>query len=155
MDIDKRVVFDGLPALEAAVGRELRSDWLTVTQTMIDEFARVTRDEQWIHIDQDRARRESPFGTTVAHGFLTLSLLSGLLGDTVTIAGTRLTINYGFDRVRFVSPVPVGAAIRAVFAVERVNRTEDGASLAWNVTVEIRDSPKPALAALWLARLML
>jgi acyl dehydratase len=121
---------------------------------MIDEFARVTGDHQWIHVDPERARTESPFGKTVAHGFLTLSLLSQMIGSTLRLPKVRLALNYGFERLRFVSPVVVDSDIRASFTVGEVKRTADGAQVAWNVEVRARDADKPALAAVWLSRLI-
>ena len=98
------------------------SDWLVVTQDRIDAFADATGDHQWIHVDTERARTETPFGATIAHGFLTLSLLSALMRDAVTVDGPRMTLNYGLNRVRFVSPVPSGSRVRARIAL---GSTED------------------------------
>ncbi len=149
------VVFDDIGALERAIGGEpFESPWIAVTQSMIDEFARVTGDHQWIHVDPERARTESPFGKTVAHGFLTLSLLSQMIGSTLRLPKVRLALNYGFERLRFVSPVVVDSDIRASFTVGEVKRTADGAQVAWNVEVRARDADKPALAAVWLSRLI-
>src|SRR5262245_40472249 len=107
-------VFNTLAELRGLVGQEIAvSDWRSVTQAMIDDFANVTGDRQWIHIDPDRARAESPYGTTIAHGFLTLSLLSWLLGESIAIRDVKRLINYGLNRVRFPSPVPAGARLRA------------------------------------------
>jgi acyl dehydratase len=129
------------------------SGWHAVTQERVDAFARLTHDAQWIHVDVERAQRESPFGGTVAHGFLTLSLLSAMAGECIALPPAKLAVNYGFDRVRFVAPVPVGAEVRARFAVEDAQLVEGGMQITWGVEMEIRDHPKPALAALWLARL--
>jgi acyl dehydratase len=129
------------------------SPWIEVTQEMIDAFAEVTRDRQWIHIDVERAKLESPFGTPVAHGFLTMSLLSTMAQTTVRTDNVKLSVNYGFEKVRFVSPVPVGSEIRGSFVVGEVKRTPDGAQVTWNVTVEIRGAERPALVAAWLGRI--
>jgi acyl dehydratase len=152
----ERVVFSSIADLERVRGQRVgESAWLTVTQQMIDDFAAVTGDHQWIHVDPERARREAPLGTTIAHGFLTLSLLSKMIGERVRMQGALMSLNYGFDRVRFVSPVPAGAEIRATFALEDVRAADGGAAqLTWRVEVELRDSPKPALAALWLSRVV-
>ena len=152
----ERATFSSVADLERARGERVgTSAWLTVTQELIDDFARVSGDHQWIHVDPERARRESPLGTTIAHGFLTLSLLSKLIGECVRMEGALMSLNYGFDRVRFVSPVPVNAQIRGTFVLENVRPTEDGgAQLTWRVEVELRDAPKPALAALWLSRVV-
>jgi acyl dehydratase len=151
----KPVVFENVTALEGAIGQRVaQSDWVTITQPMIDEFADATGDHQWIHIDAERAARESPYKVTIAHGFLTLSLLSRLIGEAVSLPNRRLSLNYGFDRVRFIAPVPVDSEIRASFTVDHVKRTADGAQVGWAVEVERRGSEKPVLAALWLSRML-
>lgn len=141
---------DGLGELRELIGQEAgTSDWFTITQDLIDRFADLTDDFQWIHVDQERARVESPYGNTIAHGFLTLSLLSRLSREAIDIRGDfRMRINYGFNRVRFVSPVPAGSRIRARFTVQKVTEIE----VTWLVTVEVEGSEKPALVAEWLAR---
>lgn len=141
--------------IRAAAGREAGvSGWLTVTQEMIDRFADVTGDHQWIHVDVERARRESPFGTTIAHGFLTTSLLSQMIHDAVEMEiPSRLTVNYGFNRLRYVSPVPADSRIRAHITVNSVKDVEGGCEIAWGVAVEIEGREKPALAAEWLIRI--
>jgi len=143
-------VIEGLEELRSLAGQEAGvSDWFTVTQEMIDRFADVTNDHQWIHVDAERAQRESRFGTTVAHGFLTLSMLSQLMHQAVEIRGNfQMLINYGFNRVRFVSPVPAGARIRARLAVKNVTENE----VIWLATVEIDGSDKPAIVAEWIER---
>jgi acyl dehydratase len=139
--------------LQGFVGRELVvSDWVEITQEMIDTFARATGDHQWIHVDVARARRESPFGTTIAHGFLTLSLLSRLFNSAVTFSATRMGLNYGLNRLRFTAPVKAGARLRARFAVKSVDRIEGGTQMTWDVTVECEGEAKPALVAEWLTR---
>jgi len=152
----ERVIFSSIADLERVRGQHVgESAWLTVTQQMIDDFASVTGDHQWIHIDPERARRESPLGTTIAHGFLTLSLLSKMMGECVRMEGALMSLNYGFDRVRFVSPVPVDSEIRGAFALEDVRAVEGGAAqLTWRAEVALRGSAKPALAALWLSRIV-
>jgi acyl dehydratase len=140
--------------LVAHVGRELAvSDWLVVTQERIAQFADATGDHQWIHLDGERAERESPYGTTVAHGFLSLSLISALVKNAVSIGGHRLAINYGLNRVRFVSAVPAGARIRARVTPLSVQAVDGGVSqVAWSVVVEREDADKPCLVAEWLVR---
>jgi acyl dehydratase len=148
-------VFTSVADLERMRGQRVgESAWRTVTQELVDDFARVSGDHQWIHVDPERARRESPFGTTVAHGFLTLSLLSSLSAEVISMQNPRFGLNYGFDRLRFVSPVPVGSQIRGTFAIEDVRRLDDGAQITWRAEVEIRDAPKPALSAVWLTRVV-
>ena len=136
--------------LKDLTGREVGvSEWVQITQNMIDRFADLTHDDQWIHVDPERARTESQFGTTIAHGFLTLSLLSHLSHQAVEIQGDfKMRINYGLNRVRFVSPVPAGARIRAHLTPQEV--TDIG--LIWAVTVELEWSSKPALVAEWVTR---
>ncbi len=151
----RRAMFSELADLERMRGERVgESAWLTITQTLVDDFARVSNDRQWIHVDPERARRESPLGTTIAHGFLTLSLLSSMIQQCVSFPTARLSLNYGFDRVRFVSPVPVGSEIRGVFTLEDVRPLEDGAQLTWRAEVEVRGAAKPALSALWLTRIV-
>ena len=115
------IEIDDIAQLRAQVGRELAvSDWLTMTQERIRQFADATDDHQWIHLDQDRAARESPYKTTIAHGFLSLSLISALVRNALSIGGQKLAVNYGLNRVRFVSAVPAGGRIRArVTPIER------------------------------------
>ena len=128
------------------------SDWLEVTQERINQFAEATEDRQWIHIDSERAARESPFKTTIAHGFLTLSLLSALARTAISVGGVRMGINYGLNRVRFVSPVPAGARIRGRFTLATVEEIKGGVQSTWNVTVEREGSDKPCCVAEWLVR---
>ncbi|CAD6521200.1 MaoC family dehydratase [Paraburkholderia metrosideri] len=145
--------FGSADALRARVGGEpLVSDWLTVDQARVDLFAEATGDHQWIHVDPERARRESPFGGPVAHGFLTLSLIPALLGKTVTIK-QRMGVNYGLNRVRFTSPVLVGSQLRAKFAVESVTEVENkGVQAVWNVTLERQGSERPVCVAEFITR---
>jgi len=143
-------VVKGLDELRALEGQEIgASEWFLVTQELIDRFADVTGDHQWIHVDVERSKRESQFGTTIAHGFLTVSLLPQLIRDAVDVqADFKMRVNYGFNRLRFVSPVPAGARIRARFAAQRVTENE----VTWLVTVDVEGSLKPVLVAEWLAR---
>ena len=142
-----------LMRLRELVGQEVgTSDWVVVDQTRIAAFADATGDHQWIHVDRDRAAAETPFGTTIAHGFLTLSLISALMRNAMAIGGLRMTINYGLNRVRFVSPVPAGARIRARILLAAVVDVEDATQATWNVTVERDGAKKPCLVAEWLVR---
>jgi acyl dehydratase len=151
-----RTAFTSIEDFERMRGKRVgESDWLPITQRLINDFARVSDDKQWIHVDPDRARRESLNGTTIAHGFLTLSLLSHLIQQCVSFPTARMSLNYGFDRVRFVSPVPVGSRIRGTFVLEDVRAIEGGAQLTWLAEVEIEGAAKPALSALWLTRVVL
>ena len=145
--------FVSLPEMRALVGRETGvSDWLTIGQDRIDAFADLCGDHQFIHVDPARAS-ETPMGGTVAHGFLTLSLLSYLAGGArPRVQGTVRSVNYGFDRIRFVAPVPSGARIRARFVLAALDERAGEAHLTWDVTVEIEGQDRPALAARWLTR---
>ncbi len=139
--------------LAARVGEEIAvSDWLEVTQASIDQFAQATGDHQWIHVDVERSRRESPFGATIAHGFLTLSLLSRLFGDTLQVAGSRMGVNYGCNRLRFTAPVTAGSHIRARFRLKDLTAIDGGVQMAWDVQMEQQGAEKPCLVAEWLTR---
>ncbi|WP_418884980.1 MaoC family dehydratase [Aurantimonas endophytica] len=130
---------------------EFLSDWLTVDQEMIDRFAAATHDYQFIHVDPARAKAESPYGGTIAHGFLTLSLLSTLAYDALPgVIGTKMGVNYGFDKVRFLNPVRVGTRVRGRFRM--IGLTERAVTLqtSWDVAVEIEGGVKPALSAQWI-----
>lgn len=147
------VKFESLTQLRALAGEEVVvSDWLEVTQQRIDGFAEATGDHQWIHVDVARACRESPFGAPIAHGFLTLSLLSKFLNESVDFGPSRMGVNYGLNRVRFTDPVPVGSRIRARFSLARVEDLPGGVQLVWEVTVEREGAAKPCLVAEWLTR---
>jgi acyl dehydratase len=141
--------------VKASIGREAGvSEWLVVTQELIHEFAALSGDRQWIHVDAERARRESPFGATVAHGFLTVALLSRMLSQAVDLrTEAKLRVNYGFNRLRFPAPVPAGARIRAHVTPNAVREVEGGIEIAWGIVVEIENHAKPALAAEWLVRI--
>ena len=143
-------IVNGLDELRALAGQEVGvSDWLLVTQKMIDQFAELTGDPQWIHVDVERAKKETPFGGTIAHGFLTLSLLPQLARETVDVRGDfKMRINYGFNKLRFVSPVRAGSKIRARFIAQQVMEN----TVTWLVTVEIQGATKPAIVAEWLGR---
>jgi len=133
-------------------GEEFVSDWRAITQKDIDAFADATGDHQWIHVDAKRAATDSPFKTTIAHGFLTLSLISTLMRSAVQFTNLRMAINCGSNRVRFVSPVPSGARIRGRFAVGAVENVTGGIQVTWNAVVEREGGDKPALVAEWLVR---
>jgi acyl dehydratase len=141
--------------VRTSIGREVGvSNWLAVTQDLIDGFAALTGDRQWIHVDTERARGESPFGNTIAHGFLTVALLSRLVAEAVDIrSGFKMRVNYGFNRLRFPAPVPAGARIRAHVTANAVREVEGGTEIAWGVVVEIEGRTKPAVAAEWLVRI--
>jgi len=139
--------------LRSRVGQEVgSSDWLEIAQDRINAFAEATGDHQWIHVDAERAKTETPFGSTIAHGFLTLSLISSLMRDAVAIEGLRMAINYGLNRVRFISPVPSGSRIRAIVALATVTDVEQAVQATWNVTVERDGAERPVMVAEWLVR---
>lgn len=141
-----------LDQIEPKVGQEIGvSEWLTISQERIDQFADATDDHQWIHIDADRAAM-GPFGSTIAHGFLTLSLIADL-SPSLDVSGVRMGINYGLDRVRFMSPVPVGSRVRARSKLVSVAEIEGGVQLKTEVTVELEGTEKPACVAETLTRL--
>lgn len=143
-----------LQQLAGIVGHEVAvSDWVVVTQDRIDAFADATDDHQWIHVDAERAKAEAPFGATIAHGFLTLSLLSPLMRNAINVDGLRMTLNYGLNRVRFVSPVPSGSRVRARIALGKVDDIGDSTQATWNITIEREgSSDKPCVVAEWLVR---
>jgi acyl dehydratase len=144
--------------LTAAVGRPaVTGDWLEITQERINGFADATDDHQFIHVDPEACAQHSPWRVPIAHGFLTLSLLTALVGsvpeDPRQAEGRLIGINYGFDRVRFLSPVTVGSRVRAVSALEAVDLKDPNTlQISQAVTVEVEGAPKPALAAVWLTR---
>ena len=146
IDIDVRTI-------GSRVGEEIAvSDWLEVTQARINQFAEATGDHQWIHVDPLRAAKESPFKSTIAHGFLTLSLLSMLIRESIQVTGLRMAINYGLNRVRFVSPVPAGSRIRARITLQAVDEVSGGFQVTWQVTIERERGDKPAGVADWIVR---
>ena len=144
--------------LKAKIGQEVGcASWLTITQGMIDTFANLTNDHQYIHVDPLRAMTETSYGGTIVHGFLTLSMLTQMLMSTVpTIRGTSTSINYGFDKIRFLSPVRSDSAIRGRFMLAAVEeRVPNELTVRYETTLEIRDNNRPALFADWLIRLYL
>lgn len=148
-------VIESMDELRGLVGQEVGvSDWFEVSQGLINAFAELTGDRQWIHVEPERARKESPYGTTIAHGFLTLSLVSQLHGQIVRIHGEHTrAINYGFNRVRFPAAVPAGTRIRLHSTLEAVEEVPGGVQVTWGVSVEIEGQSKPAVVGQWLIRL--
>ena len=145
--------FENLSDLSAFVGQDVaQSDWLTITQEQVNLFAQATGDHQWIHVDLERAKA-GPFGAPIAHGFLTLSLLPTFFETALEIRNTRMGVNYGLNKVRFTSPVPVGSRLRArmkLLACDPID--QDGMQMTWRVTVEREGSDKPACIAESLTR---
>ena len=145
-------IFKGLAELAEAAGTDLgASDWLVIDQKRIDRFADATGDHQWIHVDPERAKH-GPFGTTIAHGFLTLSLLPVLQHELYAVEDVRMAVNYGLDRVRFMSPVPVGSKVRARAEVTDVRTMEGAAQVTFTTTFEIEGVEKPAAVVTSIAR---
>ncbi|HXU36976.1 MAG TPA: MaoC family dehydratase [Blastocatellia bacterium] len=147
-------IIEGIEELKSLVGQEVgASDWFEVTQSRIDEFADATEDHQWIHIDVERAKTDSPFHSTIAHGFLTLSLLPHLVSQAVKVQGDfKMGINYGLNRLRFVSPVLSGSRVRARLTLQSVEDFQGSNQITWSVTCETEGGQKPALVAEWLVR---
>jgi acyl dehydratase len=138
--------------LAQRVGQEVGvSPWVEITQKRIDTFAQAIEDFQWIHVDPERAK-SSPFGGTIAHGFLTLSLLSHLSETTFSFSDRKMGVNYGLNRVRFTSPVAAGSRVRARFTLAKYEPIEHGVQVTWNTVIEIEGSQKPALIAEWIGR---
>jgi acyl dehydratase len=148
------LVIDSLDLLPNYVGRELATTgWIQVSQAQIQQFADATGDHNWIHIDAGRACRESPYGTTIAHGFLTLSLISQFASQALQVQrGVRMTINYGLNRVRFPSPVRVDSRIRARITLQAVTNRGDCTEAVYSVMVEAGDAEKPCCVAEWILR---
>ena len=149
-----RKEFDTPNALRNVVGEEVSvTDWIEVTQERINLFADATGDHQWIHIDVERAQRESPYKRTIGHGFLTLSMLSMLMQQSVGFkGGITFAINYGLNRVRFPAPVPAGSRIRARVRLHSLEDFAGGVQATWAITVENEGSEKPVCAAEWVVR---
>ena len=139
--------------LRELLGREIAvTEWLEITQERIDKFADATDDHQWIHIDPERAQRESPYGATIAHGFLTLSLLPKFLNDSIQIGGLRMAINYGLNRVRFPSAVRAGSHIRARIALQSMRDVGDATEVIYTITIQSQGTEKPCCVAELLVR---
>jgi acyl dehydratase len=150
--VDTMKHFAKLQELQTMVGQEIGlSDWIPVDQPRIDQFAETTGDHQWIHIDPDRAA-QSPFGKTIAHGFLTLSLLPGLSASAFHIADVRMGVNYGLNKVRFTAPVPSGSRVRGRFVLREYLPIEGGAQFTVEARIELEGVSKPACIAETISR---
>jgi acyl dehydratase len=142
-----------LEELKRLVGQELAvTEWLEITQERINLYADAIDDHQWIHVDPERARRESPYGATIAHGFLTLSLLPKIVSDAIQLSDLRMAVNYGLNRVRFPAAVPAGSRIRARIVLQSTRDVEGATDATYAVTIENEGSEKPCCVAEWLAR---
>lgn len=146
-------IFESLAELAPLVGQDVAtSDWITVTQQQVNLFAEATGDHQWIHVDEERAKA-GPFGAPIAHGFLTLALMPKFFENAIEIRNTRVSVNYGLNRVRFTAPVPVGSRLRAVMRlIEHRPVENNGVQMTWQVTVEREGSDKPVCIAETVAR---
>jgi acyl dehydratase len=148
------LVLESLQSLKDYVGREIATtDWLVMTQERIRQFAEATGDCQWIHVDPERARRESPYGAAIAHGFLTLSLMSYFLKEAIQLPGdVRQTINYGLNRVRFPAPVRAGEKIRARIRLQSCRELPGSVEAVFDITIETEGAKKPCCVAEWILR---
>jgi len=148
------LVVDTVDSLRHLIGKEIAgTTWFVITQERIQQFAHTTDDQNWIHVDPHRARQESPYGATIAHGFLTLSLLSKFMRQAVKIrSGVRMGINYGLNHVRFPAPVRAGNSIRARFTLLSLTGISGGFQAVFSAIVEVQDSAKPCCAAEWVVR---
>lgn len=145
--------FASLAEMRALAGQEVAlTEWVAVEQERVQLFADATDDHQWIHLDVERCKQESPFGGPIAHGFLTLSMISHLFESAVRMADARLVVNYGLNKVRFPAPVPVGSRVRARLTLHKVEDIEGGAQLEWQVVVEREGGERPVCVAELLIR---
>ena len=137
---------DGVEGVQGLVGQHLGySDWVEITQEQVDRFADATGDHQWIHVDPERAKRESPYGGPIAHGYLTLSLIPALLPQIVEMGGFRMGVNYGTEKVRFPAPVPVDSRVRAGATLAAATPFDGGITVSIEVTIEIEGASKRAM----------
>lgn len=154
-EVTAPTVLDGATSLRAAVGRDLGvSAWLTIDQDRIDAFADATGDHQWIHVDPQRAAAQGPFGSTVAHGYLTQSLTNHLVPQVLQVEGFAMGVNYGTDKVRFPAPVPVGSRVRCRVAIVAVDDVAGGVQVRTRITVELEGSDRPACVVEALSRFL-
>ena len=142
-------IFSDFNEIKSTVGTEIGvSDWIEVTQNRIDQFAEATCDEQWIHVDQERARKELPGGTTIAHGLLSLALAPLFIRSVISLKGLRNTLNYGADRIRYLAPVPTGSRLRGRIRIEEaVDAPPNGLRVTYRTTVELDGAERPACVA--------
>jgi acyl dehydratase len=142
-----------LAELKELVGQEIAlSDWIDITQERVNLFADATGDHQWIHVDVERCRSESPFGSTIAHGFLTLSLLPLMMSSSIRMSDVKMAVNYGLNKVRFMAPVPVGSRVRGRIRLISVDDISGGAQMLWEVTMEREGGDKPVCVAESISR---
>ena len=151
----KPLEFANLEAFKMMIGKELPiGNWYTITQEMINDFANATLDKQWIHIDKKRAEKESPFKSTVAHGFMSVSMISKLLEEAFSIKSAKMGLNYGLNKVRFPNPVPVNSQLRMISSVKEIEAlSNNGVKVTFTCLIEIKGQEKPACVAEFLAAL--
>jgi acyl dehydratase len=151
----QQLLFKNIAAFKEMLGKPLPDgDWYCITQSMINDFANATLDKQWIHIDEERAAKESPFKKTVAHGFMSVAMLSKMLENAFEIKSIKMGLNYGMNKVRFPSPVPVNSELRMKSAVKEIeNLGENGVKVTFTCTIEIKGQEKPACVAEFIAAL--
>lgn len=146
------MLFENLEAFSRMKGKELPiSDWITVTQEMIQDFANATQDKQWVHVDVERAKKETPYKSTIAHGFMSVALLSKFLEDLIEIKSVTMGLNYGLNYVRFMNPVPVNSKLRLMSTVKDIETHKQGIKVTFSCTVAIEGEKKPACVAEFLA----
>lgn len=144
--------FKNIDELRSVIGKPLpSSEWISVTQDMINDFAEATRDKQWVHVDVERAKKESPFKTTIAHGFMSLSMLSKMLGDIIQIDSVTMGFNYGLNKVRFPHPVPVNSRLQMRAVIKSIEKQNGGFKITFDCKVVIKGVEKPACVAEFLA----
>lgn len=148
-----KLIFNSLDEFRSMEGKKLPvGEWFTVTQTMINNFAEATLDKQWIHVDEEKAKQFSPFKSTVAHGFMSVALLSKKIEDVIEIKSVKMGLNYGVNKVRFPNPVPVNSELRLVSSVEKIeDMPNNGIKITFHCTMEMKNQEKPACVAQFLA----
>jgi acyl dehydratase len=151
----EKLIFENISEFKSMIGKQLpEGNWYTITQQMIDNFANATLDKQWIHVDQERAKKESPFKSTVAHGFMSVAMISRMLEEAFAIKSIKMGLNYGLNKVRFPNPVPVNSELRMLSSVKEIEALGDnGIKVTFNCTIEIKGQEKPACVAEFLAAL--
>ncbi|WP_334057790.1 MaoC family dehydratase [Polaribacter sp. P097] len=147
--------FKNFEEFKTMLGKDLpKGEWYTINQEMINDFANATLDKQWIHVDEERAKKESPFKSTVAHGFMSVAMISRMLEEAFTIKSVKMGLNYGLNKVRFPNPVPVNSELRMLSSVKEIETlANNGIKVAFNCTIEIKGQEKPACVAEFLAAL--
>jgi acyl dehydratase len=151
----EKLIFENISEFKSMIGKQLpEGNWYAITQQMIDDFANATLDKQWIHVDQERAKKESPFKSTVAHGFMSVAMISRMLEEAFAIKSIKMGLNYGLNKVRFPNPVPVNSELRMLSSVKEIEALGDkGIKVTFNCTIEIKGQEKPACVAEFLAAL--